>query len=83
MNTQILEQGGRGTGPRKKSLRSTRALVAQKQNRIAALEEQIKAIEPVNRDSRRKLAAIQKNIRKLEREIRLLRAQTQEINHFE
>lgn len=56
-------------GKKRKRPKSRSAILARKRAEKAALEQQQTAIEPVNRDSKRKLAEIRKEIRKLEKEL--------------
>ena len=63
------------TGGTTKKRRDTQAILARKREDKAALEDKLTAIEPVNQDSKRKLAGIRKEIRKIKKE--LLAAETQ------
>ena len=66
-----IQGGGAVAKARKKRKRpkSRSAILAQKRAAKAALEQQQTAIEPVNRDSRRKLAEIRRELKKLEKEL--------------
>ena len=54
---------------KKTKSKNSRAVLAQKREAVATLKDKQAAIEPVNRDSKRKLAAIRKKLKKLEKEI--------------
>ena len=54
---------------RKTKPKSSRAVLVQKRATVAALKDKQTAIEPVNRDSKRKLTAIRKELKRLEKEI--------------